>query len=166
MLSRRVLLELVEELAVVELEADVVRDAATQLRDLEEHPVGEAVGREDPVVGLELGAHRLDRLARPVLLEPGLVAEEERAGDGEERDGEADGDADVETAARLARVLALELAADRDREEDHAGEREPDDPADRVDAADEREREDGDVEEGQPAAARARRATTAIAARA
>ena len=45
-----VLLELVEELAVVELEAHVVGDAAAELGDLEEHPVGEAVGREHAIV--------------------------------------------------------------------------------------------------------------------
>ena len=141
--SRRlagVLLELVEELLVVELEAHVVRDAAAELGDLPEEPVGEAVGREHAILGPELRADRLDRLAWPVVLEPGLVSEEERAGDEEERGRQPGGDGDVQSPPRLALVLALELPADRDRDEHHAREREPDDPADGVHAARERER--------------------------
>ena len=46
-----VVAEPLEELAVVDLEAHVVRDAAAQLRDLPEQPVREAVRDEDAVAG-------------------------------------------------------------------------------------------------------------------
>src|SRR5512132_4113276 len=46
--------EAVEEGLVVHLEAHVVRDATSQLRDLPEQPVREAVGHEDPIAGLKI----------------------------------------------------------------------------------------------------------------
>ena len=72
-----VVLQPIEEGLVVDLEADVVGDAAAELRDLEEHPVGEAIGREEAVVRPSSALHGIDGFARPVVLEPGLVAEKE-----------------------------------------------------------------------------------------
>ena len=59
----RVLMEAIEELAVVELESHVVRDASAELGDLEEHPVREAVRGVDAVTWFHGVADGLDRVA-------------------------------------------------------------------------------------------------------
>jgi hypothetical protein len=50
-------------------------------------------------------------------------------------------------------LATLQRLPDRDRDEDHAREGEPDDAADRRDGSDEGDREDREVEQRQPAAA-------------
>ena len=71
---------------------------------------------------------------------------EQRARDGQERNGEPDCDREVQPSARLAGILALEPLADRDRNEDHACECEPRDPADSRERTDEGDHEDAEIE--------------------
>src|SRR5262249_55615921 len=135
-----------EERLVIDLEANVVRHSAAKLRDLPQEPVRETIRCEHSVSGPQLVLYCGNRARRPVVLEPRVASEEQRARGEKDRPTQTSTDGGVETSPGLGGPTALEPPADRYRHEHHAGEGEPRNPANRSQRADERQGEDGDVE--------------------